>query len=146
MWILLQFSLGPQGHIFGTKLTISCEFGTLRVKWWCHMFSRNKNGGIHFWTFWHFSSKTIHQKYSAWVPRDSFYAYEGWCRQPCVTYDSNALLSKLKLLIFERYKASIEKKWNSFFYMNDWIVAKSVDWGALGLGQWKNHPPVDLFL
>ena len=42
LWILLQFSLGPRGHIFETKFTISCEFGPLRVKWWYHMFSSRK--------------------------------------------------------------------------------------------------------
>ena len=36
------------------------------------------------------------------------------CKQTCVTYDSNALLSKLRLLLFERYKASFKTKWHSF--------------------------------
>ena len=31
-----------------------------------------------FWAFWHFLSKNGRQKYSAWVPRDPFYAYEGY--------------------------------------------------------------------
>ena len=37
-----------------------------------------KNGGIHgIWGFSHFSSRTGHQKCSAWVVGDPFYAYEG---------------------------------------------------------------------
>ena len=39
---LFQFSSGPQGPTIGTKFTISCEFGPLQVKWWCHMFSNMK--------------------------------------------------------------------------------------------------------
>ena len=35
---LFQFSSGPWGPTIGTKLTISCEFGLLQVKWWCHVF------------------------------------------------------------------------------------------------------------
>ena len=35
---LFQLSLGPQGPITGTKFTISCEFGPLQVKRWCHVF------------------------------------------------------------------------------------------------------------
>ena len=27
--------------------------------------------------FWHFSSRTSHQKYTAWVPGDPIYANEG---------------------------------------------------------------------
>ena len=42
LWILLQFSLVPPGPIFGMKFTISCEFGSLRLKWWYHMFSSIK--------------------------------------------------------------------------------------------------------
>ena len=39
---LFQFSLGPRGPTIGKKLTISCEFGPLQVKWWYHMFSSMK--------------------------------------------------------------------------------------------------------
>ena len=32
--------VGPRGNKLNwNKLTISCEFGPLQVKWWCHMFS-----------------------------------------------------------------------------------------------------------
>ena len=37
-----QFNSGPRGPTIGTKFTISCEFGPLPVKWWCHMFSNMK--------------------------------------------------------------------------------------------------------
>ena len=41
------------------KFTISCEFDPHQVKWWYHMFSSIKNGGIHeTWAFWLFLSKT----------------------------------------------------------------------------------------
>ena len=36
---LFQFSSGPRGPTNGRKLTISCEFGPLQVKWWYHVFS-----------------------------------------------------------------------------------------------------------
>ena len=39
---LIQFNSRPRGPIIGTKLTISCEFGPLQVKWRCHMFSNMK--------------------------------------------------------------------------------------------------------
>ena len=39
---LFQFSLGPGGPTLETKFTISCEFGPVQVKWWCHMFSNMK--------------------------------------------------------------------------------------------------------
>ena len=39
---LFQFSLGPKRPAVGAKFTISCEFGPLQVKWWCHMFSNIK--------------------------------------------------------------------------------------------------------
>ena len=39
LWILFQFSLGPRGPIIGNKITISCEFVSLPLKWWNHKFS-----------------------------------------------------------------------------------------------------------
>ena len=39
LWILFQFSLGPLAPIIGTKFTISCESGPLKVKLWYHMLS-----------------------------------------------------------------------------------------------------------
>ena len=39
MWILFQFSLCPRGSIIGKKITISCEFVPLQLKWWYHKFS-----------------------------------------------------------------------------------------------------------
>ena len=39
LWILFQFSLGPRGPIIGKKITISCEFVSLQLKWWYHKFS-----------------------------------------------------------------------------------------------------------
>ena len=39
---LLQFSLGTRGPTIGKELSISCEFGSLQVKWWYHMFSSMK--------------------------------------------------------------------------------------------------------
>ena len=38
---LFQFSnlvWVPGGPTIGTKFTISCKFGPLQVKWWCHVF------------------------------------------------------------------------------------------------------------
>ena len=39
LWILFQFSLCPPGSIIGKKITISCEFVPLQLKWWYHKFS-----------------------------------------------------------------------------------------------------------
>ena len=39
---LFQFSSGPRGRTIGTKFTVSCQFGQLQGKWWCHMFSNMK--------------------------------------------------------------------------------------------------------
>ena len=38
----VQYSSGPWVLTVGIKFTISCEFGPLQVKWWCHMFSNMK--------------------------------------------------------------------------------------------------------
>ena len=40
---LFQFSLGPWGPTIGTKFPISSEFGPLRVKLHCDMFTNMKN-------------------------------------------------------------------------------------------------------
>ena len=57
------------------------------------------------WTFWIYSAARLGVARIYWP----------WCKQICVTYDSNALLCKLRLLLFERYKESFETKWNFFF-------------------------------
>ena len=54
----------PETLLNFNKFTTSCKFGPL--------------GGIHgTWAFWHFVSKNGHQKESAWIHGDPFYAYEG---------------------------------------------------------------------
>ena len=42
---LFRFKLGPWETTIGTKFTISCEFGPVHVKWWCHVFSNMKKEG-----------------------------------------------------------------------------------------------------
>ena len=42
LWTLFQFSSGSREPITGTKFTISCEFGLLKVKLQYHMFSSMK--------------------------------------------------------------------------------------------------------
>ena len=39
---MFLFSSGLWGPAIGIKFTISCEFGLLQVKCWCHMFSNMK--------------------------------------------------------------------------------------------------------
>ena len=66
-----QFSLSPQGLINEKRLTISCEFGPLQVKWYVFW---HKKGGIYgIWAFWHFLSKSGHQEFGAWDPMPSFF-------------------------------------------------------------------------
>ena len=73
---LVLSSWGPK--LNWKKFTNSWEFGPHQVKW-SYMFPSIKMeeyiapepSGI----FW---AKTGRQKYSAWVPRDTFYSYEGY--------------------------------------------------------------------
>ena len=60
------------GKILDAKL-----FGPLRVKWWYDMFSSIKMEEDMESELSELSSKTSHQKYSAWVHGEPIYAYEG---------------------------------------------------------------------
>ena len=53
------------------KFTISCEFGSVQVKW-LYMFS-----SIELEEYVESELSDIFDKYCAWVPGDPFYAYEG---------------------------------------------------------------------
>ena len=60
-----------QTEIFLWIQSTSCKIMITYVFW-------HENGGIHkIWAFWHFSSRTGHQKYDSCVLRDPFYAHEG---------------------------------------------------------------------
>ena len=64
---LLQFSSGPQMEKTYNFLWIWSTAGKMMISY----VLQHKKEGIHgIWAFWHFSSKSGHQKYSAWVPRN----------------------------------------------------------------------------
>ena len=64
--ILFQLCVPGDPSLIGTTFTVSCEFGTLQVKIWYHMFSSMKmEKSMESEPFWHFSSKIGLQKYSA---------------------------------------------------------------------------------
>ena len=74
-WVPIVGPWGPE--LNWNKFTISCEFGPLQEKWWCHTFSSIKIEEYmepqHSAIFW---AKMV-VKYIAWVPRYPLYAYEG---------------------------------------------------------------------
>lgn len=67
LWVLFHFSGGPGGPINETKFTIEFSPFYTKVKLWYHV-SYHENWKIHeIWAFCHFSTKTVHQIYCAWI-------------------------------------------------------------------------------